>query len=352
MYKGMRRFLIIILIVLLFGCGKKADQGLQEQVIPVVYQQLKPVIARGTQSFSGVIDADENIIVYGEESGKVISLYVEVGDRVRAGQLLARIDDTKTKANLAQAEANLSLAKVNYDRQLALYNQQVIAKAQFDAAESQYKQAKAQYDFNKKKHDNTYLRSPINGSVGARLIKKGEFFSAGQSGKPAFTIINFDKIIIPLGVSEKYIVKIAKGKEAKVTVDSMPHRTFVGKVSSIGLLADFSTGTFPVKIEVPNKEHVLKAGMIARVEIGTDYFRDATVIPIHALVEKSDKKGVFLLNDVKNMVFFKEVQIGFEFEDKLMIKKGLRFGDKVIVKGQDKIVAGDKVDPKSINEVK
>jgi RND family efflux transporter MFP subunit len=335
-----RKYILVVLLIglVLTGCGKK-EEAAKPVLKPVVTEKLTPQKAINTQSFSGIIDAFQNIEVPMQSPGVVKKVYVDIGARISKGQLLAQIDDTTYRANYERADAAYRLAKLSKERQEALFKEGVISQQQMDTIEAGYKEAYAAYLVAKKQLNDCAIRSPIYGTVAVKNIDEGEM---PDTKIPAFVVINDTKMEIPLAVTEKYVVKIKKGARATITVDALPEKKFIGYVLAVGMLADSATGAFPVKISVPNPTGLLKAGMVAKVELIVDYTPNGKVVALDSVVSKEEQKGLMLL-DEKNMVArFRPIEVLYEFGDKALIT-GIDFGKSVIVVGQKNIVDGEKV---------
>lgn len=335
----MKKVLVLILVtgLLITGCGKK-DKIAVKELTPVVVEKLEPKPARNLQNYSGIVNAYKNIDLITEVEGVVKKVKVEVGDYVNKGQVLAQVEDIVYLANYERAKSAYDLAKASHERQTALFKETVISQQQFETSAANLKQAYANYLVNKKSLDDCTLRSPIAGTVAVKNFQDGQY---AKRGVTAFTIINYDRVKIPFGVTEKDVSKITKGKPAKITIDALPGKSFPGVVTSVGMLADEQTGTYPVEIEVNNANHLLKAGMVANVEVGLDYYPKAKVVTLDTIVTQGETKGIFYLAK-NNIVRFKPITVNFEF-DKFAKIDGLEYGTYIIIKGQKNIVDGEKV---------
>lgn len=332
--------IIVMLLILQTGCAHKRKVVPEKKVTPVVVVKLQPQPARNTQIFNGVIRARDQVEIVSKVEGTIEKMYVEIGSDVKKGDLLAKIDATVYQAQYESAKATYDLAKLSFARQENLYKESVISQQDYDTAQAQLTQAGSMYKLAEKSYNDCFIKAPFAGTVAFRAYKEGNYL---KSGTKLFTLVNFAVVEVPFGVTERYAVKIKKGKSAKVTLASLPGRVFNGSVSSLGLMADDTTGTFPVEVVVKNENKILRPGMVAEVELGIDYLGKAKVIDLATIISRSDNKGVYVLDEQAMTVSYKPIEIGFEFGEKAMVLSGLNYGELIVVKGHKNITEGEKV---------
>ena len=268
-----------------------------------------------------------------QTSMRISKINVEVGDFVRAGQILAEMD----RLQLQQAELQMKNNETEYNRLKGLYDAGGLSKSDLDAIELSYKVSKTSYD---NLLQNTILRSPINGVVTARNYDKGDMFSMGQ---PIYTVEQIAPVKLLVGISESDSSKVTKGNEVNITVDAFPGKVFVGKINRIYPTINESTHTFDVEVIVPNKDNVLRPGMYARVTVQFGV-NNSVVVPDTAIVKQtgSGERFVYVLN-ADGTVTYQNVKLGRRIDSKYEILSGVEDGAKVVTEGQVRLKDGIKV---------
>ena len=330
---------IMFMLACLAACKpEKTDAVRPPERRQVMVQKATHISANETVVVSGVLEADKTVPFSFLVPGKVDHVYVDEGDHVKKGQMLAKVEINDYRSNLEIAAAQLFEAQDAYDRLQPLYKDGAIAEKAFIKIKAVLDQAKAVRDIARKKVTDTRLRSPIPGIIGAKNVELGQTISAGI---PVFTIVKTDRIFARVSVPESEIGKIALGQKASVTIKALDASIVKGKVTLIGAVAEPRTKTYTVKIELPNPDYTLRIGMIANAEIITDKPIEMITVPGKAIVRDADNLTyVFLLDKEKATALRQRVFIGSVFRNEIEIKEGLTAEDIIIIAGQHKITDG------------
>jgi RND family efflux transporter MFP subunit len=363
---NMIKLLIFALVVLnAIGCSstKDADQT-EEKYTPV---EVAPAVVRTlveTTTFSGKVYSEQEVSLVPKMPGKVTAVNVEVGDQVRAGEVLLTIDTQDLQKavdqavlSVSMAEGNyqgtkeqLDLARVNLERQQKLYEAGIISKAQLEgfetqASETPLKLAQIQWDQAKlglqqaqDALDNAVLKSPVDGTVCSVNVKYGEMAGNVQ---PAFTITNLKTINVSLNVPENIVNSLKAGQDAKVKITSAGDAELKAKVISIAPSSDAKTQLYTVKVFLENKDGAVKPGMFAKVELPIQTKKDVLTVNSESVVLRNDKNTVFVVDGDK--AFAKEVVTGLDTGSYIEITQGLEAGENVICKGQTLVEPESKV---------
>ncbi len=314
----------------------------------------------------GALRAQEQVDVTPRVSGRVETILVDIGDAVRAGDLLAQIEDDELQQQLQQSEAALDVNRAMVQqRELELRNQEVnverarglhesgltsaedleqaqtrydVARAQLNLARAQLVQSEASDRELRIRLDQMSITAPMNGFVGRRWMDPGALVS---SNTPIVTIVNLTTLELVAAVAERDIVKVESGALGTVYVDALPGEEFAGRVARISPLLDAQTRTAQVEIVVPNPDYRLRAEMFARVELSLGSNREALRIPRQALVVRGEDEGVFVLRD--DVAYFTEIETGLSEADWIEITSGLNPGDTVATMGANLLRDGDPV---------
>ncbi|MDD5454392.1 MAG: efflux RND transporter periplasmic adaptor subunit [Candidatus Ratteibacteria bacterium] len=321
--------------------------------IPVVVEEIKLGTIEEKLFFTGNVQAQSQITVYSEVSGKVEKLAVDVGDMVAKGGLIAEIEKEKLvlqverlEAALESAEANLENLGKDYERFKNLLQQNAVSQQKFDgvktayeSAQAQVKELKASLKLSKIQLSDSAISAPIGGVIAQKFIEEGDMVAANS--QPVVSIADMDSVKVIVDVTDKDIVDIRVGQTARVMVDAYPSEIFEGKVSNVSPVLDLSSRTAPVEIDIPNADHSLKPGMFARVDLVLVSIENAVVIPRDSIIEKDGKKYVFVAENGKARQ--KEVAIGLEETETVQILSGLKKGEILIIEGQNSAQEGAEI---------
>lgn len=289
--------------------------------------------------------------------GRVVSVGVELGDRVSRGQVIARIEDQEIReqvkqaeasykvaqATIRQREADLKFAETNLERSRNLFGRQLLPKQSLDDAEARYAAALAQLDLARAQFSqsearleelritlgNTNIVSPVNGFVGRRNVDPGAWISQNA---PVMSVVDISTVRLVANVVEKDLRLVGAGDPADVMVDAYPGETFRGRIARVAPVLDPATRTAAIEIEVPNPGYRLKPGMYARMSVTIDGRTGAIVVPKTAVVDFEDDRGVFTMTE-NNKSRFVPVEVGIEDGDRVEVRSGLSEGDAIVVAG-------------------
>ncbi|MCM1176443.1 MAG: efflux RND transporter periplasmic adaptor subunit [Bacteroidales bacterium] len=322
------------------GCGNSGSKEAEtvahhaEEAVPTVEAvkvNSRPVDQ--TATYSSTVEAYVKNNIAPQTVGRIQKINVEVGDFVKAGQIVAEID----KVNLLQAELQMKNNEVEYQRLKGLYEAGGLSKSDLDAIELAYNVSKTSYE---NLLENTVLRSPIDGVITARNYDKGDMFSMGQ---PIYTVEQIMPVKLYVGISESDYTKIKKGDTVEITTEAFPGKVFYGKVNRLNPTIDATTHTFDIEVVVDNRYKSLRPGMYARVTVkfGTS---NNVVVPDVAVVKQtgSGERFIYVLND-DNTVSYTNVKIGRRMGAEYEILEGIEDGATIVTSGQARLKDGIKV---------
>ena len=336
----MNKTLILAAAVLLAGCGQQ-NSGNGAQGAP--QQETKPLVnvittakehVPQTSLYSATIQANVVNNIAPQSGGRIQKLNVEVGDFVSKGQVLAEMD----RVQLDQAELKLRNDETELERVRALLAQGGISQADFDQLELACNVSRSNW---RNIEENTILRSPVSGVVTARNYDRGDMYAMSQ---PIYTVQQITPVKILVAISETDYTRVKKGDKVSLTADALPGKTFVGTVHRLYPVMDAATHTFNVEVIVPNTNRELRPGMYARVTVN---FGDSISITVpDSAVSKMQGAGtrtVFVIDD-ENKAVMKVVTLGRHFDGRFEVLSGLEEGERVVVKGNSSLKAGQTVE--------
>jgi membrane fusion protein, multidrug efflux system len=345
--------LFAFLLILISGCQMKskeatasdpanpetADSSSSAVENVKVLQIEKQKIAR-TIEYSSSIVAFEEVHLASASPGKIDQITVEVGDKVKKGQVLVKMDQTQ----LQQARVNLLNTETDFLRLDTLNKVGGISKQQYDQMKARYDIAKSSYEFLLK---NTILKAPFDGVISGKYFENGELYSGApntMAGKAAIvSLVQIDPVKALVNISESYYPQLKTGMNAVVTTDLYPDKTISGLVMRVYPTIDPSTRTFTVEIKIANKQELLRPGMFCRVTLDLGE-QMALVVPAISVLKTQGSNERYVFIEENGTARRVVVNIGKRFDDKLeMISDEIKEGSNLIVSGQAKLVNGDRV---------
>ena len=318
-------------------------------VEPIKFREFKWVIER-----MGEVQPLFKVDVFPKIPGKIIEkILVEKGDYVKKGELLATLEEESIMAKIKEANAALYMAIANrnvlvkdYKRLKSLFKEKAIPKQKLDHVEAQLKAAYAQVrrakailnqlEILKSEHK---ILAPISGYISARFLDQGSITSTSH---PIFSISHEETEKIVTTITEKEYPKIKKGMKVEIEADAVPGKIFYGEVSLISPTINPATRTAEIEIHILNKDLLLKSGMYVTTRIYLGKKR-ALAVRRDAL-NRLPGTGNYYVFVVKNQkAVLKNVKIGISDENYIEIVQGLREGEKVVIKGQNRLKDGTPV---------
>lgn len=336
--------LALLLTMTLAACGGhgKHDKSEAEADAQVAVPVEVALAYRGDVSafYSGTaaLEAEHDAQVVAKVGGVVEKLFVEEGQPVKAGQVMAKLDDARLSLEVARAEANLAKLEQEYRRQKQLHASQLVSAEAYERLGHELNAMRADLELARLQLAHTEIRAPFDGLVAERHIKIGNMI---QQNATAFRVTTFDPLIARLHVPERELNKLAAGQHAQVRVDALPNKTFSGTVDRISPVIDASTGTFAVTVAISGESNSLKPGMFGRVAIVHDTRTDAVLVPRASVVTEDAKANVFVVRD--GMAQRQIVETGYITNGSIEIRDGIKAGDAVITVGQSSLKDGARV---------
>ena len=291
------------------------------------------------------VESDRKAFVMPKVKGEIRSVLADEGQRVRAGQVLARLDGDQLRLEAALAEATMRKLERDYARNIELQVKGLISAVSIDNLKYELEAAKASWELARLQLSYTDIRSPISGTVTQRL----DVVKVGNTVKPMgeviesadralFVVEDFDTLMLRVNVPERELAKLSVGQTAELTFDAVPNRAFLGKISLISPYVNAETATFAVRIHVTESGGLLRPGMFARVAIVYERKPNALQIPRTALLDSDGPPKVFVIKNGKAAE--RAVKLGLSNGAWIEITDGLKDGEQVVVVGQGAVKPG------------
>ena len=275
----MLKVIPIATLALLMSCsGNKSEEATetQNEKVKVKVETVSVQDVEQLSEFTATVEANIKNNIAPQTPFRIEKIFAEVGDHVKAGQLLAKMDATSLK----QAKIQLDNQEIEFKRIDELYKVGGASKSEWDAAKMNLDIRETSY---KNLLENTSLLSPINGVVTARNYDNGDMYGGGE---PVLVVEQITPVKLYINVSEGYFTKVKKGAPVSVKVDVYGDEEFEGKISLVYPTIDPATRTFPVEIQLVNRDQRVRPGMFARATLnfGT---QDHVVVPDLAIVKRA-----------------------------------------------------------------
>jgi RND family efflux transporter MFP subunit len=350
--------LSLIAIALIFACSSNQKKEEKKIYKPVKFSYVQLSDGVQTKVFNGVSQSGQESKLSFRTNGLITYLKVKTGNRVKAGQLLARVDDKdvrlsfeKAKSALLSAEIQMQTAKSSFNRTKKLYASNNVslsdyekAKNGFANAQSGYQNALRTLDLQKSQLEYTKIIAPTNGIVTAVNAELNEFAGAGN---PIIVISAQDKDIeINVGVPEVYISKINLGDKLEVKFTSLPNKKYKGVVTEIGY-SSAGSATYPVIVRLTNQTKEVRLGMPANVEFkfGNKTKDVKITVPVKAVGEDQNGNFVFVLTKKDDHYVAQKAQIklGALLPEGFQVLEGVKENDIVAIAGVRTLFTGMEV---------
>ena len=351
-------FAIIFTVTTLFSCSEEKKK--EEKLLRTVkYQEVGYLGGEKIRTFSGTAQTDKIINLSFRNSGIITQFDIKLGQKVKKGQLLAKLDNVQSRLTYEQsitqlnsAASQMNTSKLSLNRVRSLYEKGSSSLSDFEAAKNAYKTAQESHESAKRgvsiqqeQINYGYLYAPENGVIAAVNSEIDENVNLGQA---VATLNAGTDMEIVLGIPESVINGIKNKMNVDVDFSSLQGKVFKGKVTEVAPAVDSNTSTYPVRITVTNPSSDIKSGMAANV---TFDFGDQTiekkelVVPANAVGEDSNGRFVFLIEGEGNTTKVKkqQVTIGNLTSEGFEIKSGLSAGQKIAVAGLQTLLDGQEV---------
>ena len=341
---------VILIVVGYFAISSFSSSAVEVKLTTVVKQS--PAKSNAVLTASGYVVAQRKASVSSKGTGVLVYLGVVEGDKVKEGQIIARLDNRDIVAQLDQAKSNYQLYKAqlneienNYNREKELFGRGLSSQQALDQAESNYKTLLANIDIAQAgirvaevALENMIIRAPFNGTVLTKNAEVGEIvapFGASTTSRAAVvTIADMTSLMVETDVSESNIEKIKQDLDCEIVLDAYPDKSYQGYVFKIVPTADRSKATVLVKVGFKNYDSRVLPEMSAKVSFLSETKGEeenqlpVLTIPLSAVDELNGKKIVYIVKDDK--AFQKEISTGRLLGSYVEIISGLEEGDEII----------------------
>lgn len=349
----------IAIIFLLSGCAE--EQEVPELLRPVRFEEVFSTGGDRWRQFSGVAQAGLKSRLSFKVAGTIKRLHVKVGDRIRAGKLIAELDESdyqlqyqQARASLESARAQARNAEASYQRVRQLYENRNASRNDLDAARAANESAAAQVaaqenqmELSRLQLSYTKLKAPVDGAIAELDVEVNENVSSGQT---IVSLSSGSNIEVSVAIPSILISQVRNGDAVKINFDAVSGQEFAGRVTEVGVASTGFATTYPVKVRLEDvNESEIRPGMAAEVyfQFGKQGSRERMIVPSVAVGEDRNGRFVFTLesSDEEGIGIVRRhpVAIGDLSNQGLEILEGLEDGSLVVTAGVSKLVDGQRV---------
>ena len=340
MNKILRTATLIIAACSLVACGGQSGENAatttKKEAEKVKVLTLESQRIAKTLELSSTLEGYETMTISPSITGHIEHIYVEVGSRVKKGDMLVRMDQTQ----LNTTRINLASTKTEFDRVAAL-------KASGSISEQVYDQTKAGYDqlveTERFQEQNTFVKAQFAGVISAKNYEDGEMYT----GAPILTLTQISHLKAIINIPEIYFPKVHQGLKVSVESDIYPGQTFPATIEIVYPTIDAASHTFQAKLNIPNANEKIRPGMYVRTRLAVGEV-DAIVVPYQSVLKLTGSNDRYVFVNEEGTARRVAVTLGQRFDDKIEIipieNGALNAGDQLIVTGQARLVDGDKLE--------
>ncbi len=332
--------LLLLAVVMMTSCMEKQEKK-EKAPTRVSTEVVEATGTAGGQTYVGIVEENEGTAVSFTGMGAVRRVYVEEGQLVRRGQLIAEMDDTQARNALSAAEAQMTQANDALQRYGLLHENGSLPESQWVEIQSKVAQAKSTLEIAKKNLSDCRLTAPVSGIIGRKQVSTGETAMPSQA---VVTILDISTVKVKVSIPETEMNRLGSRTPSTIRV-AAANVVATGGYIEKGVQADALTHTYDVRIRVQNGAHRLLPGMVANVTFhtGTDERGPAITLPVTS-VQKNAGGTLFVWSiDAGNTAHRTPVEIGRTAGNRVVVTSGLTAGQRVVVEGYQKLSEGTQV---------
>jgi len=324
--------LLALGLILFSACNSATEAGQDEAALPVVkVAEARTQMVNQIAEFTGNIEPFVKNSISSSSAQRIEKIYVEVGTRVRKGQLLVQMENL----NYANAMIQLENLRTDLSRIEALYKAGGVSQQQYDQLKTQVKVAEESLANLDK---NTKLLSPIDGVITARNFDSGDL----TMGQPILVVMQLQPVKIMVGISEEFYPIVKNGTPVEISLDVYDGKTFPGKVSLVYPTIEAATRTFQVQVSIANGNMQIRPGMFARAKVNLGS-KERVMVPDKSVIKQQGTNDRFVYILDGDTVSFTKVELGRRIGAEYEVLSGVSEGQKVVIAGMNNLIDKAKV---------
>ncbi|WP_010253432.1 efflux RND transporter periplasmic adaptor subunit [Myroides injenensis] len=331
---------LVFICSTVISCDKKQKEQ-ENKAVNVTTQKLSLGTEQKEEEYIGTVNSDLAVDVSFLVYGKIDKMYLQEGDYVQKGQLMASLDPSTLKNAHNLTLAALNQAKDAYNRMSAMYESKSIPEIQYVEYKTKLDQAKSSEAIALKNLNDGNLYAHQSGMISEKYVEAG---ANVVTGTPVYQIVDINMVKVKIAVPEKEISSIKKGMKCNVIVSALGNKSFEGVVVEKGVAANPISHTYDIKVQVNNADGQLLPGMVTKVYLnkgGEESLQLA--IPLKSVqVDHTGKRYVWV-KTAENKAEYREITLGKFVGNGVLVESGLKDGEYLITEGYQNISNGVEV---------
>jgi membrane fusion protein (multidrug efflux system) len=341
-WSNMPRFvllgLICLIIFLFIGPIKEQKAFLAESNASAVRQEKPPVNAitftlspttiTDRINLPGSVEPWTRLKLMAKLNGTITEMMVTEGDRVKKGDILARIEDDDYRIAVERAQAAYKLAQADYERDKSIYDKGVIPTATLEANRTKMQTARADFDNAKLQLSRTTITSPMNGIIRSLDAKVGLQLSVGD---PIAEILEIDRMKTVIGIPESDVTAVRKLDRVDITVQALDNRVISGRKHFLSPSPGTTARLYNLELEIDNSDGEVLAGMFVRADVVKQRLENSLSVPFYSVISRNDEQYVFV--EEEGVARKRPVKLGIMEKWMVQVTEGLEPGDRILIEG-------------------
>lgn len=331
---------LFFLILGMASCSSKKTEESNVKSVPVKIQEIKYSDNIYQQEYIGTVEGENAVDISFQVNGNIEQMYVQEGQSVRKGQLLARLNTSSIESIHNAAKATLNQAQDAYDRLSILYKNNSLPEIKYIEVKTQLDQAQANEQITRKNLQDCNLYAPISGVVSRRYQEAGANVAPGS---PIYNLVTINSVKIKIAIPENEISRIKIGETCRIKISALNDSEFEGKIIEKGVSANPVSHTYDIKVQVNNTNSQIIPGMVCKAYLinSSDVSAQKNIIvPLKAVQVDFYGKHFVWIKDEQNKAIYREITQGKLIDNGVVIEKGLQPGDNLIIEGYQNISPG------------
>ncbi|BAV95210.1 efflux RND transporter periplasmic adaptor subunit [Ichthyobacterium seriolicida] len=339
-----KNIITIWIFVIFSSCANKREVKPKESAIPK--KTAATVFMAEKSNFEHYIsiqanaESDQDILIYPESSGKIQSLNVREGQKVKKSDFLLKIKSDVLQSSIKELKANLNMATILFKKQSALWKKKIGTEMQYLKAKTDKNSLENRLQSLYDQLDMMTISSPFNGVVDEILVKKSQVISPQN---PVMRVINLDEIYFKAQIPEIYINKVKIGNRVSIDIPGV-EKPVKAKIKWVSNYINPSNRTFLVRVDVNNNSENIKINSSVILNINTVSLEDVISLPSHIIRQDFQGENYVFVVQENGKVQKRGVEVSLNYKDKLVIEEGIEQGEIIVDKGSHQLNEGDEIE--------
>lgn len=335
----MKPSLLFVMMLMAVGCSSSGNNRKITEPVRVETLLVEPRTDISASLYVGTIEEGTASALSFPVAGTITRLHVEAGNKVRQGELLAELDPTSARQTFEAAQASLTQARDACARLQQLYDAKSLPEIQWIEAQTKLRQAEAAFGIAEKNLNDCKLYAPFSGVVGQKRMSVGE---TALPGVPVMTLLEIGRVKVRFSVPEQEIASITSDSRISIRVPALSDSLFIAGRIEKGAVANPAAHTYDVRATLENRSECLLPGMVCRVTVVPASAVEEIAVPVRAVQQAGDGSR-FVWRVTGDSVERATVETGRFIDNGIVIRSGLRTGDRIVTDGMQKIGQGTKI---------